>query len=477
MPEESSITCPKAPTEEIMRMLIRANQFLNHAKEHALSSTEFDVMISIHNLDNALEYILRILIKHFDIESVAGKSVETSEIDQLIGIISKFFDENSLPALPCVSDIKLIRKQRNLVQHAITNPASEMKIYIANGEKFLSRVLNRYFGIQLSDLHFSTLIEDHFVKSLIARAEQKIADKKYIEAIVDVRDAFDYATFQNSLYRHGKLSSGPAIVEARNGGAEIPPFLEHIHDTLWMTALSVDMGKYNRYLEYTKYIPYEYCKGHAIQYVLQRSWEKRDADFCYLFVCNTLLHWQSMDTSDIDPRDDNVVFFPNSEFTDLIEGVDIRETFESKGCAYGLNQHMGKLFFVNSEEKLLRIKTGSERGFLKQTFRRTENGVLRFSHSSIIRSLGMDWKLAMNNPETWQVFLLFDAVPFTEKDELSEQTDIDNMTEDDEYSEIILPFLPLMTMEVAQALEERLKAEGIDPNQYYSSKLIEELIR
>ncbi len=26
-----------------------------------------------------------------------------------------------------------------------------------------------------------------------------------------------------------------------------------------------------------------------------------------------------------------------------------------------------------------------------------------------------------------------------------------------------------MTMEVAQALEERLKAEGIDPNQYYSS--------
>ena len=65
-----------------------------------------------------------------------------------------------------------------------------MKIYIANGEKFLSRVLNRYFGIQLSDLHFSTLIEDPFIKSLIARAEYRIADKKYIEAIVAVRDAF-----------------------------------------------------------------------------------------------------------------------------------------------------------------------------------------------------------------------------------------------------------------------------------------------
>lgn len=477
MSEESCITCPKAPNEEIMRMLIRANQFLNHAKEHALSNTEFDVMIAIHNLDNALEYILRILIKHFDIESVAGKSVETSEIDQLIGIISKFFAENSLPALPCVSDIKLIRKQRNLVQHAITNPASEMKIYIANGEKFLSRALNRYFGIQLSDLHFSTLIEDPFVKSLIARAEQKIVDKMYIESIVDVRDAFDYATFQNPLYRRGKLSSGPAIVEARNIGAEISPFLEHIHDTLWMTALSVDMGKYNRYLEYTEYIPYEYCKDHTIQYVLQRNWEKRDADFCYLFVCDTLLQRQSMDTSDIDPRGDNEVFFPNSEFTDLIEGVDIRETFESKGCTYGLNGHMGKLFFVNNEEKLLQIKVGAERGYLKQSFRRTKNDVLQFSHSSIIHSLGIDWKLAMNNPETWQVFLLFDVVPFTEKDELFEQTDIDNMTEDDEFYEIIQPFLPLISIEVAKALEEKLKMEGIDSNQYYSSKLIEELLK
>ena len=475
MPEESSITCPKAPNEEIMRMLIRANQFLNHAKEHALSNTEFDVMIAIHNLDNALEYILRILIKHFDIESVEGRNVESSEIDQLIGIISKFFAKNTLPALPYASDIKLIRKQRNLVQHAITNPASEMKIYIANGEKFFSRTLERYFGIQLSDLHFSTLIEDSFVKDLITSAEQKITNKKYIEAIVDVRDAFDYATFQNPLYRFGELSSGPAIVEARNSGAEIPPFLEYIHDTLWMTALSVDMGKYNRYLEYTKYIPHEYCKDHAIQYVLQRKWEKRDADFCYLFVCDTLLQWQSMDTSDIDPRDDNEIFFPNSEFIDLIEGVDIRETFESKGCTYGLNGHKGKLFFVNSEEKLLQIKGCAERGYLKQSFRRTENGVLHSSHSSIIHSLGMDWKLAMNNPETWQVFLLFDAVPFTEKDELSEQTNIDDMTEDDEYSDITLPFVPLISIEAAQTLEERLKTEGIDPYQYYSSKLIEKL--
>ena len=80
MPEESNITCPKAPNEEIMRMLIRANQFLNHAKEHALSNTEFDVMIAIHNLDNAIEYTLRILIRHFDVENLTGKKCYTFNI-------------------------------------------------------------------------------------------------------------------------------------------------------------------------------------------------------------------------------------------------------------------------------------------------------------------------------------------------------------------------------------------------------------
>lgn len=79
MPEENTLTCPKSPNEEIMRMLIRANQFLNHAKEHALSNKEFDVMIAIHNLDNALEYILRILIGCSGIASVIDERYPACE--------------------------------------------------------------------------------------------------------------------------------------------------------------------------------------------------------------------------------------------------------------------------------------------------------------------------------------------------------------------------------------------------------------
>ena len=46
---------PKKPEGDIMKMLIRATQFLGHAKSHVQSGSDFDIMIAIHNLDNAIE--------------------------------------------------------------------------------------------------------------------------------------------------------------------------------------------------------------------------------------------------------------------------------------------------------------------------------------------------------------------------------------------------------------------------------------
>ena len=258
----------------------------------------------------------------------------------------------------------------------------------------------------------------------------------------------------------------------------MPYFLSLIHNTLWLTAMSVDMSRYNRYMDYMEYIPLEYSKGFVLQRHLQRDWERRDADFCYLFVCDTILQWQTMDTSEIDPQDDWVSPFENCVFTELIEDVDIRETFESKGCTYGLNKNMGMLFFVNSIEKLYKIKAGSERGYLRHHISRKENGKLRYEKQVILRSLGIDWKLVMNNPETWQVFLLFDEVPFTEKHLFnSDRVDIDTLAEDECTfdAEIIAPYLPVSTIEKAIDLKEKMKDSGLDPDHYYSSILIETL--
>ena len=83
--ERMSLNLPKRPEGDIMKMLIRANQFLEHAKKHAQNGSDFDIMIAIHNLDNAVEYMLRILIQHLEIEEITGKTIVTCELAQLIG--------------------------------------------------------------------------------------------------------------------------------------------------------------------------------------------------------------------------------------------------------------------------------------------------------------------------------------------------------------------------------------------------------
>ena len=94
-----SLNLPKKPEGDIMKMLIRANQFLEHAKTHAQSGSDFDIMIAIHNLDNAIEYMLRILIRHLEIEEATGKTIVTCELAQLIGEVEKFLRDNSAPQL------------------------------------------------------------------------------------------------------------------------------------------------------------------------------------------------------------------------------------------------------------------------------------------------------------------------------------------------------------------------------------------
>lgn len=112
-----SLNLPKKPEGDIMKMLIRANQFLEHAKTHAQSGSDFDIMIAIHNLDNAIEYMLRILIRHLEIEEATEKTIVTCELAQLIGEVEKFLRDNSAPQLSYVQQLKMIRELRNMVQH------------------------------------------------------------------------------------------------------------------------------------------------------------------------------------------------------------------------------------------------------------------------------------------------------------------------------------------------------------------------
>lgn len=114
-----SLNLPQKTEADTMKMLICANQLLEYAKSHAQTGGDFDIMIAIHNLNNAIEYMLRIIIKHLEIEEITGKTIITCELAQLIGEIQKFLKDNSAPQLSYVQELKIIREFRNMVQHAM----------------------------------------------------------------------------------------------------------------------------------------------------------------------------------------------------------------------------------------------------------------------------------------------------------------------------------------------------------------------
>lgn len=198
-----------------MKSLIRASQFLDHAKMHAFSEGEFDSMIAIHNLDNAVEYMLRIIIMHLEIEENTGKNIVTCELAQLIGEISKYLKENEGPALSCVQELKLISELRNMVQHAMINPAADIRAYLKHAEKFLDKSLEKYFGLSRDALQYSSLIEDDAIKTLLVEAEKNIKEKKHLEAVVCSRNIFELARFNYISDYRNQLWIAPALAKLK----------------------------------------------------------------------------------------------------------------------------------------------------------------------------------------------------------------------------------------------------------------------
>lgn len=326
-----TIQCPKAPDAEVMGMLIRANQFIEHAKAHAFSGSDFDAMIAIHNLDNAIEYVLRILIWHFDVETFTGKTIETCELSVLIGELSKFFRDNNCPALPFINEIKVIRSQRNLVQHAMVNPSSDVKNSILHGENFFERVLKKYFDIGREQLKYSTLIADEFVRGLLKSAEDDIQNKSYLEAIVKCRDAFDNAKISRFFLRHGSIWSAPGLYEIKDDYKEFTFMLSSMYDIVALSASNVDIPRYYKYLEFVECIPREFCRDWHGNKHLGRDFERSDAEFCYGFVCNTILTWE-MDTAYERNKER-----PNDVSTYVkrwIGGVSLDGNFVNRQCIY-----------------------------------------------------------------------------------------------------------------------------------------------
>jgi hypothetical protein len=172
---ETPFTLPVPPTEESLRLLLRARLMLSHAMEHASQKTEFDNMIAILGLDNTIESVLRCIATHLDLEARTGNSFEIVELASLAGTINKSLLDLAGVRLPYLAEIKTLRVIRNLVQHGAVSPNADLERFASITQRFFDKVLQAIFGLELDTLYISAVINDVQVKEFLQK--QKITLK------------------------------------------------------------------------------------------------------------------------------------------------------------------------------------------------------------------------------------------------------------------------------------------------------------
>lgn len=477
---------PITPTPQIMELLIKAKHFLEHATMHAQTGNSFDCMIAIHSLDNSIEYLLRILIKHLEIEEKTGATINTPELMGLFSAVDKFLKEHTLlegksVGLPFENEIRQLRVLRNNVQHGLILPISELRAFIDYGERFFQKVLIKVFGLTLEEVAYSTLIENGDIKAHLVAAETKIAEGQYLPAIVACRDAFELAEFllrQNS-HHYNKMAVLPHL---KQDSMELYLYVQSLEQEISILGTNLRPSDYRLYRRYIDHIPGEYRAIKAGYSVMQRAWEKRDASFCYAFVSQAILYWQLTQEKPLYEVD--MSCYPVHKHDKKIAGVSIPEIYPEKTCLYLAGDGTGELILVDKDakEKLQKILPGQICTFENTITNQNTGGLFREYKEYVIID-ACEFNLILNNGPLWEFMLYYRTVPFTTTSDMDEQIDVDHIAEydpqnegEEQFKRLIMEYGPVDTVEKAFELNGVLNSEEFDSVRVkgvYSSKLID----
>ena len=477
---------PVAPTPHIMELLIKAKHFLEHAIMHAQAENSFDSMIAIHSLDNSIEYLLRILIKHLEIEEKIGRTINTPELMGIFSEVDKFLKESTQlngkkVGLPYENEIRQLRVLRNNVQHGLILPISELRTFIDYGERFFKKILDKIFGLTPQEIAYSTLIENEEIKAHLVIAEKKIAEGQFLPAIVACRDAFELGEFwlrQNS-HHYSKMAVLPHL---KQESMEFYWYIQSLEKEISILGTNINPSDYRLYQRYINHIPGEYRAIKAGYTVMQREWEKRDADFCYAFVSKAILYWQLTQEKPLYEID--MSGYPVHKHNKTIGGIRIPELYPEKTCIYVADEAIGELILVDNDtkEKLQEIVPGKICVFENKIIN-SENGEIFREYNAYIIIDAFDFNLVLNNGPVWEFMLYYRTIPFTTISDMGEQIDIDYISEyepqdekEDKFKSLVIEFGLVNTVERAFELNDLLKTEEFAPvnaKGVYSSKLID----
>lgn len=467
------LSYPSLPIHILWNYLLKQSIFFEHATMHAQTGHSFDSMIAIHSLDNSIEYLLRIIIRHLEIEEKTGRTINTAELAVLFGEVDKFLKERALldgkgVGLPFEIEIKQLRALRNNVQHGMILPISELRTFIDYGDRFFKKVLTKVFGLTPQEIAYSTLVENEQIKAHLISAETSIAAGEFLPAIVACRDAFELGEFllRPDSHHFAKRTVTPRI---KQESLDFYWYIQSLEQELSILGTGINASDYRLFIRYIDHIPGEYRAVKSGHRVMQREWEKRDADFCYAFVSQTILNWQLTQEKPLYEVD--MSNYPQHRHDKKIAGVSIPEIYPDKMCYYATDDDTnGELMFLDKEakENLQRITSG-QICFFENRITNEKTGALFREYKEYIMVTACEFNLILNNGPLWEFMLYYRTIPFTTTSDLGEQIDIDHIEEyppqndaEENFKRLVTNFGMVDTAEKAFELNSLLNADEFD---------------
>ena len=267
------------------RRLIYVKKLYLHGHEHIPYQTEFDRMIAIHHLDNAVELLLKCVATKY---GISFKKPLFVPFPKLWDAIDQRFP------LPKKTEMFQLHDFRSNVQHWGISPFSSevvnrFDVYVLD---FIREVLEQVFGLDFEELFMSSLVEDKTLRKILTVAEKAFERREYKKCM-----RFADAAFNRALWRQEEelgfrmaLQRGP---------------IERLAEEVTILKLGVD---YRNYWKYNKIAPHaiwdeeeediEYPKPlsmivgvERVKELEKKMYSRENALFSLNFVLDCILRW------------------------------------------------------------------------------------------------------------------------------------------------------------------------------------------
>ena len=282
-------------------------------------------------------------------------------------------------------------------------PNADLDRFTTITQRFFDKVLQSIFGLELDTLRISAVIKESLIQEFLQKAENFIDEKNWLLSIVASRDAFENEYFRRIKSLDISISLYPSIVFGVEEFGYLGSGFDAVRHELELSYLGINDSDYRRFEEYINHIPHEYCPEDSWgQTVMQRSWNKDDANFCYTFSANTILRWQSREKEKLyTPKLDK-----KYEFVQTINDINITQNAEI-GCLYAYSDNHEFILCYAPNETMKLLDRLEKNKIYSHKVERFVDEVKDHANDVQVEILGKYKFLVTNNPERWGIVLWY----------------------------------------------------------------------